>query len=138
MKTTLSLLVATFLACATASAQCESDKYTSKCMEKLADGYTFMKSYKIDGKPKVEYSYVFSKGTNYMVTLANKDPDLKGMSLSLYDSARKLVASNKVNDKYYAAIGYTCGSTGIYYLTFTFDNPQEQCAAAVLGFNSKN
>lgn len=124
-----------------ASAQCDADRYTNKCLEKLTTGYTFMKSYKIDGnggnKPKVEYSYVFSKGTNYMVTLANKDPELKGMSLSLYDSSRKLVASNKVDNKYFSAIGYTCAATGIYYLTFSFDETQDYCAAAVLGFNSK-
>lgn len=144
-KTVISLgaFLLVIFALSTASAQCEADKYTDKCIQKLASGFTFMKSYKIDGdggsKPKIEYSYVFSKGTNYMVTLANKDPEIKGMTLSLYDSSRKLVATShdKSNDKYYSAIGYTCAATGIYYLTFSFEDTKDYCAAAVLGFNPK-
>jgi hypothetical protein len=123
-----------------ASAQCDADTYTNKLIEKLPQGYAFLKSYKIDGengaKDKLEFPYIFSKDSNYMITLGNKELELKGVVLNLYDSNRKLVATNQdpASKKFYSGVSYKCASTGVYYLTFSFENQKESCAAAVLGF----
>lgn len=54
-------------------AQCDSDGFSNACIPKLASGFNFLKSYKIDSeggaKEKVEFSYVFTKGTQYMINL---------------------------------------------------------------------
>ena len=123
-----------------AFAQCDADTYTSKLIEKLPEGYAFLKSYKIDGengaKAKMEFPYIFSKDSNYMITLGNKELELKGVLLNLYDSNRKLVATNQdpSSKKFYSGVSYKCSSTGVYYLTFSFETNKESCAAAVLGF----
>ena len=53
--------------------QCDPENFSNTCIPKLATGFNFLKSYKIDGeggaKDKVEYSYVFTKGTQYMINL---------------------------------------------------------------------
>ena len=45
--------------------QCNSETLSTQCIPKLATGFNFLKSYKIEkgGKEFVEYSYVFTKGT---------------------------------------------------------------------------
>lgn len=138
---TLSAITILLVTSSMAFAQCNAETYTGKLIEKLPEqGYAFLKSYKIDGesgnKAKMEFPYIFSKDSNYMISIANKEAEIKGVLLSLYDSNRKLVASNvdPNGKKYYAGVNYKCATTGVYYLTFSFESTKENCAAAVLGF----
>ncbi len=104
----------------------------------LAPGYTFVKSYRIDGKngerKKIEYTCVFSKDTNYMIRMAGKDGNQQGLIVTLYDSRREQQASSFLNDKFFPGWQYKCSATGIYYLSFTFKDSKSYCGAAVLGF----
>lgn len=137
---TFSIFTVLILSGSLAFGQCEAEKYTDKLIEKLPDGYAFLKSYKIDGengnKNKMEFPYIFSKDSNYMITMANKEAEIKGVVLTLYDSNRKPVATNMdpSSKKYYSGVSYKCASTGVYYLTFSFESTKDYCAAAVLGF----
>jgi hypothetical protein len=113
-------------------AQCTQDA----CVAKLGDGYTFLKVYNMQaGKDMVEYSYVFSKSTNYMLVVCNADGTSKDVEVTLYDSQRKLLASNydKVNNKYYGAIVYNCQTTGIFYIKYTYKT-KPTCCVSVLAF----
>jgi hypothetical protein len=124
----------------TAFGQCETEKYSNTLIEKIPDGFAFLKSYKIDGengtKTRIEFPYIFSKDSNYFISMANKQPELDGVVLTLYDANRNQVATNKdaSTKKFYSGISYKCSSTGVYYLTFSFESTQDFCAAAVLGF----
>lgn len=114
-------------------AQCNTDPMVQKCSGKLGD-FTFLKVYKVD-KPageQVEYSYVFSGNTSYIISLCDDKGSDSGLEVSLYDSNRKLVSSNKLNGKVYPAITYSCKSTGIYYMTYTLADAT--CGVSVLGF----
>jgi len=93
------------------------------------------KSYKVEkgGKEYVEYSYVFTKGTQYMINICAPDQNSDGIMVTLYDSKRNKVASNKVDNQYIAAIAYPCNSTGIYYIQYTFDE-SSACGGSALGF----
>ncbi len=117
---------------------CDAKPYKDKCVKNLPFSYTFLKSYSIDGKngskKSVEYSYIFSKNTNYLVMLANSNAQTKGLKVTLYDSNRRELATSYQNGKYYPAMGYTCRATGIYFLRFTFENTNDYCAGAVLAF----
>ncbi len=119
-------------------AQCEAEPYTSGGIPKLASGFNFLKSYKIDGqggsKTKVEYSYVFTKGTQYMINVCATGESTDGIVVSLYDSNRNKLVSSKVNDQYISAIAYPCNTTGIYYIQYTFDESTEFCGGSALGF----
>ena len=131
----LSLL--TFVAPST-FAQCDADEFAEACIPKLKDGFNFVKSYSIDGeggsKTKVEYSYVFAKGTQYFINICSGAEETDGIVVSLYDSTRKLVSTSDANGKLYSAIGYPCNATGIYYIQFTFKGSANHCGGAVLGF----
>jgi hypothetical protein len=123
-----------------ASAQCNTEAYEAKCLEKVNKiGFTFLKTYKIDGesRAKIEFPYIFTQGSSYLVTLASKDEDNKGLVLTLYDSNHKQVATNHSadsNNKYLSGVKYDCNTTGIYYLSFTFESGKDKCAASVLSF----
>lgn len=118
--------------------QCNAENLSNQCIPKLATGFNFLKSYKIEGesgsKEKVEYSYVFLKGTQYMINICAPTQPTDGIIVSLYDSNRNKVASSKLNDQYISAIAYPCNATGVYYIQYTFEKPSSYCGGSALGF----
>src|SRR5690242_19426834 len=116
--------------------QCNSESFSTACIPKLAAGFNFLKSYKIEkgGKDFVEYSYVFTKGTQYMINICAGTPPTDGIVVSLYDSNRNKVATSKVQGQFVAAIAYPCNTTGIYYIQYTFDGSTTNCGGSALGF----
>ena len=121
-----------------AQAQCNAELYNNIALKKLAPGYTFVKSYRIDGKggqrKKIEYTCVFSKDTSYQIRMAGKDGGPKGLIATLYDSKRSQLSTSYVSDRFFNGWVYKCNATGIYYLSFTFKDSKSFCGAAVLGF----
>ncbi len=118
--------------------QCNSDNFSNACIPKLAGGFNFLKSYKIDGeggsKEKVEYSYVFTKGTQYMINICATGQATDGIVVTLFDSGRQKVATSKIGNQFIAAIAYPCNATGIYYIQYTFDGSASHCGGSALGF----
>jgi hypothetical protein len=118
--------------------QCNPDNFANACIPKLASGFNFLKSYKVDGeggsKDKVEYSYVFTKGTQYMINLCANGANTDGRVVTLFDSGRNKVASSKINGQFISAIAYPCNATGIYYIQYTFDGSAGKCGGSALGF----
>lgn len=121
-----------------AYAQCNSDSYVSACVPKLTDGFNFLKSYKIDGlggqKDKIEYSYLFTKGTQYMINLCADGADTDGIVVTLFDGARNKIASNLINGKFLRQLTMQCNATGIYYIQYTFSGSKNFCGGSALGF----
>ncbi|TXH30040.1 MAG: hypothetical protein E6Q96_02390 [Cyclobacteriaceae bacterium] len=117
---------------------CNSENLSSQCIPKLAAGFNFLKSYKIDGdggnKEKVEYSYVFLKGTQYMINICAPAQPTDGIIVSLFDSNRNKVASSKIDNQFISAIAYPCNATGVYYIQYTFEKPSSYCGGSALGF----
>jgi hypothetical protein len=137
MKKSLIPILFLFLCTAMDSvAQCNADALSSQCIPKLATGFNFLKSYKIEkgGKDFVEYSYVFTKGTQYMINICAPGQNTDGIVVSLYDSNRNIVATSKVNNQFISAIAYPCNTTGIYYIKYTFDGSTNYCGGSALGF----
>lgn len=116
--------------------QCNAEVFASDCIPKLATGFNFLKSYKVDGtsKDKVEYSYVFTKGTQYMVNLCANGANGDGIVVNILDKDRNKIASNKINGQVVTAIAFPCNATGIYYIQYTFDEPSGHCGGSALGF----
>lgn len=127
-----------FFVSQTTYAQCNPETLTKDCIPKLADGFNYLKSYKINGqsgaKEKVEYSYVFTKGTQYMINLCAPGESTDGIIVNLYDSKRNKVVSSKVDGQFISAIVYPCNNTGIYYIQYTFDKSNSYCGGSTLGF----
>ncbi|MBS1491250.1 MAG: hypothetical protein JSS93_12045 [Bacteroidetes bacterium] len=120
------------------ASQCNSENFANACIPKLATGFNFLKSYKVDGeggsKEKVEYSYVFTKGTQYMINLCSNGAATDGIVVTLFDSGRNKVATSKINGQFISAIAYPCNATGIYYIQYTFDGGGGKCGGSALGF----
>jgi hypothetical protein len=117
--------------------QCNSDALCNTCIPKLSQGFSFLKTYKINGENdlvKVEYSYVFAKGTQYMLTLCDQNASASTITISIFDSSRNKVASNKIDGKLLSAIAFPCNATGIYYIQYTFDGSTSRCGGSALGF----
>lgn len=127
-----------FMGFGRANSQCNSADYSQKCISKVQDGFTFLKSFNIDSqngnKQKVEYSYVFSKDTQYFLNVCADGNDNGGIILTIYDSNRKVASTNHINGKLFPAIIFDCKSTGIYYISYTFENSSESCGGSVLAF----
>jgi hypothetical protein len=117
-------------------AQCNAESLSTACIPKLATGFNFLKSYKIEkgGKEFVEYSYVFTKGTQYMINICAGGSATDGIVVSLFDSNRNKVASSKYNGQFLTAMTYPCNTTGIYYIQYTFDGSTGYCGGSALGF----
>lgn len=118
-------------------AQCNAESLSTQCIPKLATGFNFLKSYKIEkgAKDVVEYSYVFTKGTQYMINIcAGTGEGTDGIVVSLLDSNRNKVASSKFNGQFLTAMTYPCNNTGIYYIQYSFDGSTSYCGGSALGF----
>jgi hypothetical protein len=117
-----------------ASAQCHAEQFIDRGMQILqSNHFTFLKSYPISGKEGKKYSYIFSTGAKYLITLSNSDAQVKGAYVILYDSNNKEVARSFKDGKFYSEIVFSCKITGIYHMKFSFDDAKEFCAGSVLG-----
>jgi len=119
-------------------AQCEPEVYSLNCIEKIRDGFIYMKSYNIDGhigsKHKVEYTAVFSKDTKYLLNICTESNDVDGIILTIYNADRDPVISNITVNELMSEVEFECQFTGIYYLTFTFQNSRRSCGGCILTF----
>jgi hypothetical protein len=118
-------------------AQCDSDAFLDKCASRL-ETFTFVKAFNTSLKKaeKTEYSYVFSKGSNYMIIVGDLDIAGERMIINLYDRNHKLIASsfNAKTKSYYPDLVYPCSATGVYYMEVTFEGAKGGCGVCILGF----
>lgn len=117
--------------------QCNAEAIGNTCISSLAGGFNFVKSYKVAGagaSDKVEYSYVFTKGTQYMVSICEESGSGNTITVTIFDAKRNKVASNKIDGSLLSAIAFPCNATGIYYLQYTFEASTSRCGGSVLGF----
>jgi len=141
MKKIITLMILSLMTTVELSfAQCNAMSSKGKGISQLSPGFTFIKSYLLDGgkenaQGEIEYSFVFSKGTAYMLTLVNNIGKSDNIEIKLYDPAHKLLVTNydKKSDKYFPVV-YPCKSTGVHYMTFKFSDGSEKCGLSVLGF----
>ena len=138
MRKVYFLIVIISFAGTQAFAQCESANRAAGCAPNPDSGYTLIKSFEVDGKggtkSKIEYSYVFTKGTKYLVNVCAGEKTTDGVVVTVYDKYRNKVASNLVDGDALKAIAYPCSATGIYYITYTFENSKEYCGGSTIGF----
>lgn len=140
----LILLIALLSFSAIGFGQCTSDDFLDKCAASLGT-FTFIKSFNVEidkskgGEKKVEYSYVFSKGSNYMLIVCDQNIKGKRMIVNLYDRNHKLIVSsyNKQTKKFYPSISYPCAATGVYYMESVFESDEGGCGVNILGFSKQ-
>ena len=136
LRIALTIIFATTILCYKGFSQCNSEELATASVASLTPGYNFLKSYKVSGEQdleKMEFSYVLTKGTQYILNIkeSNRTP---ATVVTLYDAKRNKIATNKLPGGIAQAIAFSCGATGIYYITYTFEGTAERCAGSSLGF----
>ncbi len=136
------LLSAFILGSVNVYGQCDSDMLLDQCAHNLGT-YNYIKSFSMKAsshrKSNHEYSYVFSKGSNYLIIVC--DQNLKGgkMIVNLYDREHNLIGStfDEKENKYYPELRYSCETTGVYYIKASFEGSKGGCGMCILGFNKE-
>lgn len=118
---------------------CDAKAYKDKCVEEIPEGYTFLKSYTLDGqngaRRKIQNSYIFSKNTQYLLLINNGGANkVNGLKVTIYDSNRRKIAESYANNRFYSGVGYKCNVTGIYHFEFEYVERSNFCGAGVLTF----
>jgi hypothetical protein len=67
-----------------------------------------------------------------MITLCDQTGN--SMVVTIYDSQRNKVATNKVNGQVASAISFPCQANGIYYIQFSFEGEGGRCGGSAMGF----
>ncbi|MBS1637548.1 MAG: hypothetical protein JST26_16655 [Bacteroidetes bacterium] len=121
-----------------ANPPCESDEFVDSCAPALGD-YTFIKTFNVSvnkAGDKTEYSYVFSRGSEYRIVICDQNESGKKMIVNFYDRGKKLIASNylKSSKKFFPTINYQCSATGVYYVEAFFEGEKNGCGVNILGF----
>ncbi|MEZ5071374.1 MAG: hypothetical protein R2751_10490 [Bacteroidales bacterium] len=123
-----------------ASGQCGGDEFLDECASSLGT-YTFIKAFNVEINPrkteKVEFSYVFSNGSNYMIINCDEKQAGNRVIVTLYDRNHNLVASsyNEKTKKHYPDLVYPCTATGVYYLEAKMEGDGAGCGVVILGFS---
>lgn len=127
------------------SAQCNVELFMERSMKDV-EGFIYDKSFRIDGKkgarPRIEFLAVLNRDTNYrfVINSGNSAEDSEssnanGLRMTIYDQQRNPVLTNFINEKFFSAIDYKCGATGLYTIAFTFSKESRSfCGAAVMAF----
>src|SRR5688500_2731092 len=117
---------------------CDAELLCKECLPRLPGDFNFIKNFMVDGqggsREKVEYSYVLTRGTQYLVNLCAKDKTADGIVMSLFDANRNLIVTSRAGKQYVTALAYTCNATGTYYIRDTFDGSMSFCGGSTLSF----
>ncbi|OFY84214.1 MAG: hypothetical protein A3F72_14395 [Bacteroidetes bacterium RIFCSPLOWO2_12_FULL_35_15] len=132
------IAIATLTTSLTSGPDCGSDAFLDKYAPALGE-FTFIKAFNVEinkADEKNEFSYVFSKGSNYRIVICDPNPEGNKMVVNFYDRNKKLIASNylKSSKKFFPTLNYTCSATGVYYVESYFENGKNGCGVNILGF----
>ncbi len=115
----------------------KSNSIHTACVNMLGHGFNLLKTYHI--KPALrgtEFSYVFAKGAQYKIAAC--DHAGNPMVITILDSNRNKVASNKVDGSIIPVILFPCQNGGIYYIVFSNEEGEEGCGSGAIGFKVEN
>ena len=118
--------------------QCVPGSLSRECINSISEGFIYLKSYSIDGKniskENIEYTAVMSKDTQYAFKICTSHEGADGIVLTIYDSNRKEIISNREETVIETELNYMCTATGIYYIRFTFYESENRCGGCILSF----
>ena len=118
---------------------CQSGMTQQHCIETIGD-FVFLKKYSINGlsNPSIEYSYVLTKGTSYLINLCSKDGYSNDMLVSIFDRQRNLISTNSIKNKLTNSIKLNCNASGIYYMRYQSRKKGKFCGESILAFRREN
>ncbi|MGF1533117.1 MAG: hypothetical protein ACFCUI_05405 [Bernardetiaceae bacterium] len=119
-------------------AQCDAQKYSDLALSALPKSYSLAKTYRVDGRggerKRIEHTLILNSNTEYVVRISSADGDSKGLIATLYDTKHQQLATTYANESFLKGFTYQCPMAGRYFLVFSFDQSENYCGSAVLGF----
>ncbi len=122
-----------------AYSQCNDD-LLGTCMPSIGN-YKFLKHFPVrlkkskSGAPieRVKYKITLSKGNTYKIVACNAKEFPGKVVMNLYQGMRLVATSyDAATKKHYPGMTYTCQMSGIYNLTFNFEDGEEGCAVGII------
>lgn len=118
--------------------QCNPTKHKESTKSKLASGFSYQHSFeitpnKVNAKGELEFTYIFNKGTLYMMNMNNAAGEQKDVIIELYNQKKELVSTNydSRTGKFWP-IGYACNQSGVHYIKIRFKDTKDYCGLVVL------
>jgi len=122
-----------------AKAQC-GDGLLNVCHGKLGES-KFLKSFPVqlakqkkgDPLPVVKYTYVFNSGVTYRIFVCNAQEVPGKAIISLYHNDNMIGTTYLVDSKkHFPFIQFECKMSGVYSLSFYFEDGEEGCAMGIV------
>lgn len=120
-------------------AQC-NDELASKCMPDIGN-YKFLKSFPIrlketkKGAPleTVKFNVTLNQGVTYKIVACNAS-EFPGKAIISLNQGMKMLGTtyDATTKKHYPGILYQCTASGIYSLSFYFEDGLEGCAVGII------
>lgn len=116
--------------------QCNNNTEDAMCIERISQTNTFVKSYKLNNKVQSnkEFSSVLAKDTQYYLNLCEKGRLSTNVVINVYNTKRKLIASNKTKNEVLPELSFECQKTGVYYFEFQANENAADCGIGALSF----
>ncbi|MBE0676187.1 MAG: hypothetical protein IH591_16140 [Bacteroidales bacterium] len=120
--------------------QSEAD-ITSKCVLSAGPNTTYLKDHVIKlaratsktSIPVVKENLYLMKNFKYRFTLCNAEGSQGELTISIYDSDRKITGSyDEKSGKVYNSIDFVCNKTGMYTLWYSFRNGEQGMGVGVV------
>lgn len=114
---------------------CENLALADECKRQIPKKFSVLKAFQLNKKKEqtfAECSYVFIKGTKYNIGACFNTKD--NFKIEVYNSRRSLVASVESKKKY-SKVAYKCVTSGIYYMRFSLETPDDVCGASLISFS---
>ncbi len=129
------LAAAVVLAAGAAQAACDTAQFVEQCTGKLAEGYSVLNSYALDGETAKANSIVddnvLTSRMSYQVTICGADENV--IEFALNTAAGETVLTNKDGDMLKSSMTFQPERMSVYNLVFSAATPAELCGGAVLG-----
>lgn len=134
---TFTLLIAMTLSASSQAA----DQLVSECVMSIGSDAKFLKDFRIqlgkaDNQTEFRYKAKMSlwKNTRYRFSMCNAENSSGKLILTIKDQTNKVILSSydSKSGKVYPFIDFTCNKSGIYQLSFDFQNWQQGSGVGVV------
>lgn len=121
-----------------AQVACREADLARVCQTSLPEGFTFLKRFLSTGPQAQEFSYVFSKDTEYALSFCTPEGKPANIKLTVMDANHRPIFSNydKRSKTYHQAIGYLSQSTGVMVLHLEPEPGAPTCLLLNIGFKT--
>jgi hypothetical protein len=121
--------------------QCDTDEFLDDCATNLGT-YNYIRSFTANAaqrkKTEREFTYVFSKGSSYLMVACNSKLNKGKVIITLFDRNHDRIGSTSYEEygKDFSALKFQCNTTGVYHIRISFAGTSRGCGMCILGISN--